>query len=258
MAQAVTPYGVPDWLPSDTEESVVGTQWHQQAIGALADLLREVARRRGASWGVCEQVALRGLHYASGHAYDPRPDVMVLPQPLPSGNDSSIHLDQAGAPLFVAEVASDSTVGNDIGEKRHAYASAGVAEYVVFDPGGDLLSAPVLAWRLVAGVYQPLQPEADGWWRSRALDVTFRDARPYLLLRDRDGQPVELSHEIRQRAREQEERLRMAEERLRDTEARLRAAEERLAEDARQRTTLEDELRRLHAAGPDASQHQAG
>ncbi len=26
---------VPEWTPADTEESVVGTQWHQQASGAL-------------------------------------------------------------------------------------------------------------------------------------------------------------------------------------------------------------------------------
>lgn len=240
MAQAVTPFGVPDWLPSDTEESVVGPEWHQEAIGALADLLREAARRRGASWSVCEQVALRGLRYASGHPYDPRPDVMVLARPLPSGNDSSIHLDECGAPLFIAEVASDSTVGNDIGEKRHAYAAAGVAEYLVFDPGGALLSAPLLVWRLVAGAYVPLQPEADGWWRSRSLGVAFRDAQPYLLLRDRDGRQIELSHEVRQRAREQEERL--------------RAAEERLAEEARQRAALAEELRRLRESRPDEDQ----
>lgn len=252
MAQAVTPYGVPDWLPADTEESILGTEWHQEAIGALADLLREAARRRGAVWGVCEQVGLRGLRYVSGRPYDPRPDVLVLSRPLPSGNDSSIHLDDCGAPLFIAEVASDSTVGHDIGEKRHAYAAAGVAEYVVFDPGGDLLSTPLLAWRLAGGVYAPSRPEADGWWQSRALDVALRAAPPYLLLRDRDGQEIELSHEVRLRARAQEEQLRAAQARLdlseeqrRAAEEQRRAAEERADEEARRVGALEEELRRL-------------
>ena len=45
-----TPYRVPDRLRSDTEESVVGTQWHQNAISALTDMLEEGARRRGATW----------------------------------------------------------------------------------------------------------------------------------------------------------------------------------------------------------------
>ena len=244
MAQAMTPFGVPDWLPGDTEESVVGTEWHQEAIGALADALREVARRRGAAWGICEQVGLRGPRYASGRPYEPRPDVMVLAQPLPSGDRSWVALAECGAPLFIAEAASDSTVGNDIGEKRHAYAAAGVAEYVVFDPGGTLLGAPALAWRLVAGVYVPLRPEADGWWHSRALDIALRDAHPHLLVRDHDGQVIELTHEVRRRAHAQEERLRLAEEKL-------RASEKRLAEEARQRAALEEELRRLRAARPD-------
>ena len=53
-----TTYRVPNSLLSDTEESVVGTEFHQEAIGALADMLRDVAIRRGATWGVCQQIAL--------------------------------------------------------------------------------------------------------------------------------------------------------------------------------------------------------
>ena len=48
MVQTTTwamPYRVPDTLHSDTEESVVGTQWHQNSISALSDMLEEVARR---------------------------------------------------------------------------------------------------------------------------------------------------------------------------------------------------------------------
>jgi hypothetical protein len=66
MVQATTwatPYRVPDTLHSDTEESIVGTQWHQEAISALTDMLEEVARRRGATWGVCNQIALLGLQH---------------------------------------------------------------------------------------------------------------------------------------------------------------------------------------------------
>lgn len=232
MAQAAmwaTPFRVPDWLPSDTEESVVGTEWHQEAIGALADMLREAARRHGASWGVCEQVALRVLSYENGHPYDPRPDVMVLARPLSSGNLSSVHLDDVGAPLFIAEVASDSTVGNDIGEKRRAYAAVGVREYLVFDPDGNLLSAPVLAWRLVSGAYVPSRPDPDGWWRSLSLDVAFHDAQPFLRVRDRDGREIELSRDVRQRAHDLEQRLSEAE---------------------RRRAVLEEELERLRAQPP--------
>src|SRR5947208_3947424 len=149
MVQTTTwamPYRVPDTLHSDTEESVVGTQWHQNSISALSDMLEEVARRRGATWGVCNQIALLGLQHEDGTPYNPRPDVMVLAQPLPSGHMSSIPLSEAGVPLFIAEIASDSTVGNDVGDKRVAYAAIAMLECVVCDPAGDLFSPPLLGW----------------------------------------------------------------------------------------------------------------
>src|SRR5437588_10388874 len=123
MAQTAmwtTSYRVPASLPNDTEESVVGPEWHQEAIGALAEMVREVAERRGATCGVCEQIALLGLQYEDGSPYNPRPDVMVLAQPLPGGHISSIPLGEAGVPLFISEVASDSTLGNEVGGERLA------------------------------------------------------------------------------------------------------------------------------------------
>ena len=119
MAQAATwttTYRVPESLPNDTEESVVGTEWHQEAIGALADMLREVAERRGATWGVCEQIALLGLQYEDGKPYNPRPDVMVLAQPLPGGHISPMPLSEGSGPLFIAEAACYSTAAHIVGD----------------------------------------------------------------------------------------------------------------------------------------------
>ncbi|MGH2386875.1 MAG: Uma2 family endonuclease, partial [Chloroflexota bacterium] len=191
------PYRVPNWLPQDTEESIVGTEWHQEAAGALADALREAASRGRLSWGVCEEIALEGLLYEDGRPYDPRPDVMVLAQPLPSGGLAAVSVAEVGAPLLIVEVASRSTSANDIGEKRHAYAAIGVAEYMVFDPSGSLLPTSLPAWRLVSGVYVPWRPASDGWWRSEVLGVSFHPRPPHLEVRDREGERVELSHEVR-------------------------------------------------------------
>lgn len=47
MVPIATGYDVPDHLLSDTEDSVVGKEWHQEAIGALANMLRGVADQRG-------------------------------------------------------------------------------------------------------------------------------------------------------------------------------------------------------------------
>ena len=262
MAQATmwtTAYRVPDTLLSDTEESVVGTSWHQDATSFLADMLREVARRHGAAWGVCNQIALQGLQHEDGTAYDPRPDVMVLTRPLRSGRMSSITLAEAGVPLFVAEIASRSTVGRDKGDKRHAYEAIGIPEYVVFDPDGDLLPDVLRGWRLREGVYVPWRPEADGWWHSASLELALEATQPFLGVRDRDDQRIALPSAVRahaerlERERAEEARLRVVAEQARlglekrlaiAEQARLEAEQAR-AEEARQRAELEEQLRRL-------------
>jgi Uma2 family endonuclease len=213
----------------------MGTEWHQEAAGAVADILREAAFRNHLSWGVCEEIALHGLQYEDGGPYDPRPDAMVLAQPLPSGGLAAVSVAEVGAPLLIIEVASRSTAAHDRGEKRHAYAAIGVAEYLVFDPDGGLLPTPLLAWRLVGAGYVPWGPEPDGWWRSEALGVSFRPQLPHLEVRDRAGERIELSHEVRVRVRQME---RQAGE-----------LERRLAEEARRRTELEEENRRPRPRG---------
>jgi Uma2 family endonuclease len=244
-----TTYRVPNTLPSDTEESVVGTQWHQDARDQLTDMLRDIADRRGAPWGICEEITLIGLQHENGTNYDPKPDVMVLRQPLPRGRVASLRLDRVGAPLFIAEIASDSTKGNDQGDKRAAYAAIGVPEYVIFDPDGDLLVAPLLAWRLDGATYVPWRPDDDGWWHSRVLDVSFRPGHPYVGVRDRDGVILEPSGAVRRHARALEQRMheeaRALEQRMHE-EARARALlEQQLAEAARERAALEEMVRRL-------------
>jgi len=142
--------------------------------------------------------------------------------------------------LFIAEIASDSTKGNDQGDKRAAYAAIGVPEYIVFDPDGDLFVAPLLAWRLDGASYAPWRPDDDGWWHSRALDVSFQPGHPYVRVRDRDGVELEPSGVVRRHMRE---------------EARARALlEQQLAEATRERAALEETVRRLREQrdGPDS------
>jgi len=273
MVQIATGYRAPDTLLSDTEESVVGTQWHQEAISGLADLLRAVADQRSARWGVCEQIALQGLWHEDGSPYEPRPDVLVLAAPLVSGDLARVPLDAVGAPLFIAEVVSQSTRANDLGDKRQAYAAIGAREYLIFDPSGHLLPTPVQAWRLdpEGGPYIPWTPDRQGWWRSAALQVALRPTPPLLSVRDRDGTPVEPSLESRRRRREAEQaraeeaRRRGEAERARDEEARRRrdaeqaqaeaeraraVAEQAQAVAEQARAALEEELRRLREGLP--------
>ena len=73
---------------------------------------------------------------------------------------------EAGKPPdFALEVGSESTKGQDTGEKRRIYAQMGVPEYWLFDPtGGDLYGQALTGLLLAGGAYRPvaLTSEPDG------------------------------------------------------------------------------------------------
>jgi Uma2 family endonuclease len=240
---------IPAWLLDDTEESVLGTEWHQEAYGATATMLQEEADGRGATWGVCVQIELSGLPRPGGKAYNPRPDVMVLKQPI-AGDRAAVALSVVGAPLFVAEIVSASTLRNDLEGKGIAYAAAGISEYLLFDPAGTLLGTSIVAWRLPgpsARVYQPWPPEPDGSWRSQALDVWFVPDPPFLRVRGNDGRLLDPPLATARRARWEAAARVDAEARAVQAEARVHQAEEALRHERAQLEAERAELARLRA-----------
>ena len=54
------------WPPDDTEESIVGSEYHQHVIDAARDGLRMAARANAASWRVLSQVPLAGFRRPNG------------------------------------------------------------------------------------------------------------------------------------------------------------------------------------------------
>ena len=243
------PRVAPDWLSDDTEETVVGTEWHQEAIWGLSDMLRAVSERRGAAWSVCEQIGLEGLHHLDGRAFTPRPDVMVLAQPL-SGQRASTSLEKSGTPLFVAEVASDSTLDKDREGKRIAYAAVGIPEYLIFDPGLELLPAPIEAWHLPAPdatVYVSWLPGADGLWHSQSLHVAIGAEQPLLAVRDRDDTPIESTRRVRRTLDAVREQLDVALGELHTTRGELEVERAVRRTERVAREALEEQLRQLRA-----------
>lgn len=130
-------------------------------------------------------------------------------------------------PDFVLEVASESTVDNDIGYKRDLYARLGVREYWRFDrTGGELYGAGLAGDYLENGTYRRvhIHTDADGveWgysrllhlnlrWRDRSLELQAPDTGE--VLTDRRGQ--RLAKEAAQSAlRERDGKIRQLEERL--------------------------------------------
>jgi Uma2 family endonuclease len=201
---------IPDWLQSDTVESIVETDWHQEAIGTLATMLRVVADRRGVPWGVCEQIQVLGLRKESGEEYSPRPDVMLLPHAIDKIR-SSVHVSEIQTPLFIAEVASESTLVHDLVDKAYVYAQLSVPEYVVFDPAGALLKGPIRAWRLdssATSVYTPWLPDEQRRLYSAALDIAIEVTQPLLGVRDRDGRLIETAVAMARQLEALEQRLR--------------------------------------------------
>ncbi len=240
-------YGVPDDLPDDTEDSIVGTEWHQEASSVLAVSLAAVAERRGASWGVCEEVALAGLSRQNGTAYTPRPDVFVLANPI-HGGLAEIALAAVGAPLLVIEVGSVSTLENDLEGKRIAYERARVREYIVFDPSGEALADGVRAWRRGRdGRFEEWEAASSGAWESSVLEVAFVVDLPFLRVRDRDGWLIPLARRAPLQAFAAESRARQVEDRARQAEGRARQAEEKALQEERARLRSEEELRQVRA-----------
>jgi len=224
-------------LHDDTEESVVGTPLHQIAISALADTLTELRRSRGYTWNVGRNMGFRGFPQPNSLPYAPKPDVVVHPRALPTGG-TEVHLNDYGPPHLVVEIASRTTVDNDMGDKALSYALGGVAEYLVADVSGEgLLGGElVVAWRLRpegGGTRVPWLPEADGRWHSAwgfALDVREQLVRVYTP----EGTLVSTGpeHQLLQE----------------EAEAALLKAEAALLEDARQRLQAEAAQAQAEAA----------
>jgi len=77
-------------------------------------------------------------------------------------------------PSVVFEMASRSTVQNNLTAKRDLYESLGVKEYFLFDPTGVYLSPPLRGFRLSRGRYRELVPDSQGRLESRELGVRLR------------------------------------------------------------------------------------
>ena len=190
------------WLPDDTEESIVGADWHQDAISSLRNGLRDVARARSWPWHVGDQLTLMAWH-PDGTIWRPKPDIMVHPQAGPTPREE-MSATSDGLPALIIEVASPSTYLSDVNvsaptmERREAkgfeYLAWPLPEYLVFDPTAAYLPEQVRAWRVVEGRVQEWTPDA-GRYQSRLLGVAFHPEGFFLRIFDPAGNLVPLDHE---------------------------------------------------------------
>ena len=209
-----------DHLPNDTEESLVGTSLHQAAITALYTSLILCGPHRGLPWFVCNQLMIVIPRQGGQGPYMPSPDILVHPT-LTNGSRSSLILAADGPPALVIEVVSAATaLERDLNlasprGKPQVYEAAGVREYLVFDPVGDIIPAQVWARRAGSGGFVLWEPEADGRYASAALGIAFQPHGLLLRVYDQDGQLVPLTEELADQVAERERRLAELEAELR-------------------------------------------
>lgn len=219
-----------DHLADDTEETLVGSSFHQDAIATAYQCLQWYRFSRDLPWFIGNQLKLLTPRASGRSAYSPSPDLLIH---TTLGNDlrASLSVAREGPPALIIEVLSPSTgLGTDLDAagKLGAYAAMGVAEYLTFDPTGEIIPEQLRAWRLGPGdTYAPWEPTAAWRWQS-ALGIAFAPQGRQLRVFDDTGEPIPRYDEIAIRVREQERRqaaqerenaaLRAELERLRDKE----------------------------------------
>lgn len=181
------------WPPDDTEESVVGTNLHQEAITNLRWGLNEVASMHAppggpSPWQALSQTAISGLVRWDGSRYTVLPDVFVYQHAIDERR-ATLSLEQEGPPTLIAEVLSPKTALADLNLERgkgYSYARAGVREYLILDPMGTDIAEQVQGWRLEGGGYVSWRSDAHGRWQSQQLPVAiaFEGARVVVYAED--------------------------------------------------------------------------
>jgi len=221
------PHRIDDfWLPDDTEEDMVGADWHQYSIDVLYDGIRDVADLHHLRWHVGNQLTLVGR--LPRGPWRPMPDIAVYPSAGPELR-KEMSLQRDGPPILVVEVASPTTWEydvNDVNGKAAGYLEMGVEYYLVFDPTNELLGTPCRGWRQTDGVTRDWRPEAAGSYRCASLGISLRPEGIILRVLDRDGRPVPTREErLEQLAEQARQLVGQADEiaALREEIARLRA-----------------------------------
>ncbi len=185
----------PIWLHDDTEEDLVGADWHQEAIGGAVDGARDHAETAGLAWHVGNQLTLVAWK-PDGTPWRPCPDVMIHAEggPEPRG-EMDARVD--GLPALVIEVVSKTTWRYDqdlVRGKAWGYLALGIPELLLFDPSGEYLDPPCRGWRLVDGRPQSWRPDEQGRFQS-ALGIAFQAEGMRLRVLDDQLRPIPFRHE---------------------------------------------------------------
>jgi Uma2 family endonuclease len=219
----------PIWLHDDTEEDLLGADWHQEAIGEVVNALRDHAEIAGLPWHVGHQLTLV-VSNQGGPAWRPSPDVMVHPN---AGAEPREEMTVAGdgIPTLVIEVVSKGTWCYDqdtVRGKAWGYLTLGVPELLLFDPTVEFLGTPCRGWRTVEGMPEPWRADDQGRYHS-ALGVAFQAEGLRLRVLDGALQPLLFRHEKTALMRENRRKLELSRQAIAERDSRIARLEAELA-----------------------------
>jgi Uma2 family endonuclease len=144
-------------------------------------------------------------------------------------------------PNFVIEVTSKKTRLRDLHEKPEIYLEIGVGEYFLYDATAEYLDPPLQGFRLHAGEYVRIEPDAEGRLVSEELDLVLHLNGDHLDLLDGTSEAVLLTEAQTERAaRERSEAARRSERAARE----VADAERRAERTARERAEADRESER--------------
>jgi len=222
-------------FPESDGKPMAETDKHRKQMLTLLDALDEYYRDDKATY-VTGNIL---VHYCdeAGEWKFLAPDVFVAKGVEKKERRSYIIEDEGKAPDFIIELVSPSTKVEDFGNKRVIYAGWNVKEYFLFDPTGELMSAPLRGFRLSGNEYMPMM---GARLRSEVLQLDLVVEQGRLRLYNPVTGKRLYTHEESEAAR------RMAETRADTAEA--TAAQERTARQVAEAelARLREELSRLH------------
>jgi Uma2 family endonuclease len=228
-------------FPESDGKPMAETDKHRNQMIALLNALEEYYRPDAGVY-VTGNIL---VHYCdeAGEWKFLAPDIIVVKGVEKKDRGSYVIEDEGKAPDFIIELVSPSTKVEDLGNKRVIYAGWRVKEYFLFDPTGELFSAPLRGFRLQGNDYVPMM---GALLHSEVLGLDLVVEQGRLRLYDpQTGQRL-LTHEESEAARRIAETKASQEAAARQVaESKAATAEAKAAQEYAARQAAEAELARL-------------
>ena len=210
------------YYPSGDGEPVAETFDHLYVILITIEVLRQYLQE--------VQACVLGnqyLYYEEGNSGKRcAPDVMVIFGVKPGSRDNYKIWQEGKVPKVVFEMTSKGTKDNDDIDKKSLYAQIGIEEYWQFDPKGEWILGQLRGFRLAGGEYVSIVNSISTALELR-LEVTGALISFYQL---DNGEKLLIPVELRQKAAQAQEQLRLEQARSQDLQTQLDRYRDRFGE----------------------------